>query len=446
MANYCQRVLDDLKVRYAHEPEFIQAATEILTTLKPVIERNEEKYEAAGLLERFVEPERIITFRVPWIDDQGKVQVNRGYRVQFNSAIGPYKGGLRLHPSVNQSILKFLGFEQILKNSLTGLPIGGGKGGSDFDPKGKSDNEVQRFCQSFMTELYRYIGKDTDVPAGDIGVGAREIGYLYGQYKRITGLYEGVLTGKGLTWGGSLARKEATGYGLCYFTQAMMERNGKTIAGKTVVVSGSGNVAIYAVQKITEMGAKVVAMSDSNGYIYDPDGIKLDVVKQLKEVERKRIKEYVKAVPTATYTEGCSGIWTIPCQIALPCATQNEINEASAKALIANGVEAVGEGANMPSTLEATAEFQQAGVLFAPAKAANAGGVAVSALEMSQNSQRLIWTFEEVDAKLKDIMVNIFAKVDLAAHEYAKEGDYVAGANIAGFLKVADAMMAQGAV
>ena len=446
MANYCQRVLDDLKVRYAHEPEFIQAATEILTTLKPVIERNEEKYEAAGLLERFVEPERIITFRVPWIDDQGKVQVNRGYRVQFNSAIGPYKGGLRLHPSVNQSILKFLGFEQILKNSLTGLPIGGGKGGSDFDPKGKSDNEVQRFCQSFMTELYRYIGKDTDVPAGDIGVGAREIGYLYGQYKRITGLYEGVLTGKGLTWGGSLARKEATGYGLCYFTQAMMERNGKTIAGKTVVVSGSGNVAIYAVQKITEMGAKVVAMSDSNGYIYDPDGIKLDVVKQLKEVERKRIKEYVKAVPTATYTEGCSGIWTIPCQIALPCATQKEINEASAKALIANGVEAVGEGANMPSTLEATAAFQQAGVLFAPAKAANAGGVAVSALEMSQNSQRLSWTFEEVDAKLKDIMVNIFAKVDLAAHEYAKEGDYVAGANIAGFLKVADAMMAQGAV
>ena len=446
MANYCQRVLDDLKVRYAHEPEFIQAATEILTTLKPVIERNEEKYEAAGLLERFVEPERIITFRVPWIDDQGKVQVNRGYRVQFNSAIGPYKGGLRLHPSVNQSILKFLGFEQILKNSLTGLPIGGGKGGSDFDPKGKSDNEVQRFCQSFMTELYRYIGKDTDVPAGDIGVGAREIGHLYGQYKRITGLYEGVLTGKGLTWGGSLARKEATGYGLCYFTQAMMERNGKTIAGKTVVVSGSGNVAIYAVQKITEMGAKVVAMSDSNGYIYDPDGIKLDVVKQLKEVERKRIKEYVKAVPTATYTEGCSGIWTIPCQIALPCATQNEINEASAKALIANGVEAVGEGANMPSTLEATAAFQQAGVLFAPAKAANAGGVAVSALEMSQNSQRLSWTFEEVDAKLKDIMVNIFAKVDLAAHEYAKEGDYVAGANIAGFLKVADAMMAQGAV
>ena len=442
---YLQRVYDDLAKRNPEQKEFLQAVEEVLESLEPVVAAHPE-YEKAGLIERLVEPERIIMFRVPWVDDAGKVQVNRGYRVQFNSAIGPYKGGLRLHPSVNQSILKFLGFEQILKNSLTGLPIGGGKGGSDFDPKGKSDNEVQRFCQSFMTELYRYIGKDTDVPAGDIGVGAREIGYLYGQYKRITGLYEGVLTGKGLTWGGSLARKEATGYGLCYFTQAMMERNGKTIAGKTVVVSGSGNVAIYAVQKITEMGAKVVAMSDSNGYIYDSDGIKLDVVKQLKEVERKRIKEYVKAVPTATYTEGCSGIWTIPCQIALPCATQNEINEASAKALIANGVEAVGEGANMPSTLEATAAFQQAGVLFAPAKAANAGGVAVSALEMSQNSQRLSWTFEEVDAKLKDIMVNIFAKVDLAAHEYAKEGDYVAGANIAGFLKVADAMMAQGAV
>lgn len=443
--SYTQKVLDELKARYPEQPEFIQAATEILGTIQPALDAHPE-YEEAALLERLVEPERIVMFRVPWVDDQGKVQVNRGYRVEFNSAIGPYKGGLRFNPTVTLGMLKFLGLEQILKNSLTTLPMGGGKGGSDFDPKGKSDNEVQRFCQSFMTELYRYIGKDTDVPAGDIGVGAREIGYLYGQYKRITGLYEGVLTGKGLTWGGSLARKEATGYGLCYFTQAMMERNGKSIAGKTVVVSGSGNVAIYAVQKITEMGAKVVAMSDSNGYIYDPDGIKLDVVKQLKEVERKRIKEYVKAVPTATYTEGCSGIWTIPCQIALPCATQNEINEASAKALIANGVEAVGEGANMPSTLEATAAFQQAGVLFAPAKAANAGGVAVSALEMSQNSQRLSWTFEEVDAKLKDIMVNIFAKVDLAAHEYAKEGDYVAGANIAGFLKVADAMMAQGAV
>lgn len=443
--SYLKSVYETVEKRNPNEPEFQQAVYEVLESLEPVVEARPE-LEKNGIMERIVEPERMFMFRVPWVDDEGKVRVNRGFRVQFNSAIGPYKGGLRLHPSVNASVIKFLGFEQCFKNSLTTLPMGGGKGGSDFDPKGKSDNEVQRFCQSFMTELYRYIGKDTDVPAGDIGVGAREIGYLYGQYKRITGLYEGVLTGKGLTWGGSLARKEATGYGLCYFTQAMMERNGKTIAGKTVVVSGSGNVAIYAVQKITEMGAKVVAMSDSNGYIYDPDGIKLDVVKQLKEVERKRIKEYVKAVPTATYTEGCSGIWTIPCQIALPCATQNEINEASAKALIANGVEAVGEGANMPSTLEATAAFQQAGVLFAPAKAANAGGVAVSALEMSQNSQRLSWTFEEVDAKLKDIMVNIFAKVDLAAHEYAKEGDYVAGANIAGFLKVADAMMAQGAV
>ena len=445
MSDYAQRVLDGLKARNAHEKEFIQAATEILTTLKPVIDKHPE-YEKAGLLERYVEPERVILFRVPWMDDQGNVQVNRGYRVQFNSAIGPYKGGLRLHPSVNLSIIKFLGLEQILKNSLTGLPIGGGKGGSDFDPKGKSDNEVMHFCQSFMTELYRHIGKDVDVPAGDIGVGAREIGYLYGQYKRITGLYEGVLTGKGLTYGGSLARKEATGFGLCYLTQEMLRCNGKDVAGKTVVISGSGNVAIYAAQKITEMGAKVVAMSDSNGYIYDANGVNLEVIKQLKEVERKRIKEYVKAVPTATYTEGCSGIWTIPCQIALPCATQNEIDENSAKTLIANGVEAVGEGANMPSTLEATAAFQQAGVLFAPAKAANAGGVAVSALEMSQNSQRLSWTFEEVDAKLKDIMIEIFHKVDLAAKEYATPGDYVAGANIAGFLKVADAMMAQGAV
>ena len=445
MSDYAQRVLDGLKARNAHEKEFIQAATEILTTLKPVIDKHPE-YEKAGLLERYVEPERVILFRVPWVDDQGNVQVNRGYRVQFNSAIGPYKGGLRFHPSVNLSIIKFLGLEQILKNSLTGLPIGGGKGGSDFDPKGKSDNEVMHFCQSFMTELYRHIGKDVDVPAGDIGVGAREIGYLYGQYKRITGLYEGVLTGKGLTYGGSLARKEATGFGLCYLTQEMLRCNGKDVAGKTVVISGSGNVAIYAAQKITEMGAKVVAMSDSNGYIHDANGVNLEVIKQLKEVERKRIKEYVKAVPTATYTEGCSGIWTIPCQIALPCATQNEIDENSAKTLIANGVEAVGEGANMPSTLEATAAFQQAGVLFAPAKAANAGGVAVSALEMSQNSQRLSWTFEEVDAKLKDIMIDIFHKVDLAAKEYATPGDYVAGANIAGFLKVADAMMAQGAV
>ncbi len=445
MSDYAERVLEGLKARNAHEPEFIQAATEILTTLKPVLDRHPE-YEKAGLLERYVEPERIVIFRVPWMDDNGQVQVNRGYRVQFNSAIGPYKGGLRLHPSVNLSIIKFLGLEQILKNSLTGLPIGGGKGGSDFDPKGKSDNEVQRFCQSFMTELYRHIGKDVDVPAGDIGVGAREIGFLYGQYKRITGLYEGVLTGKGLTWGGSLARKEATGFGLCYLTQAMLQANGKDVAGKTVVVSGSGNVAIYAAQKITEMGGKVVAMSDSNGYIYDSNGVNLAVIKQLKEVERKRIREYVKAVPSASYTEGCSGIWTIPCQIALPCATQNEIDEASAKALIANGVEAVGEGANMPSTLEATAAFQQAGVLFAPAKAANAGGVAVSALEMSQNSMRMSWSFDEVDAKLKDIMTGIFRKIDEAAKEYATPGDYVAGANIAGFLKVADAMMAQGAV
>ncbi len=446
MAGYAERVLNDLKVRYAHEPEFIQAATEILTTLKPVVDRNEEKYEKAGLLERFVEPERIISFRIPWIDDQGVTRVNRGYRVQYNSAIGPYKGGLRLHPSVNQSILKFLGFEQILKNSLTGLPIGGGKGGSDFDPKGKSEAEIQRFCQSFMTELYKYVGADVDVPAGDIGVGAREVGYFYGQYKRITGLYEGVLTGKGLTWGGSLGRKQATGFGLCYLVKAMMEHNGKSIAGKTVVVSGSGNVAIYAAEKITTMGGKVVAMSDSNGYVYDPNGINLDVVKQIKEVERGRIKEYVNRVEGATYTEGCKGIWTIPCQIALPCATQNELDEASAKALIANGVEAVGEGANMPSTIEATEAFQSAGVLFAPGKAANAGGVACSALEMTQNSMRLSWTAEEVDEKLQGIMTGIFAKVDEAAKEYATEGDYVAGANIAGFLKVADAMLAQGAV
>ena len=446
MAGYAERVLNDLKVRYAHEPEFIQAATEILTTLKPVVDRNEEKYEKAGLLERFVEPERIISFRVPWIDDQGVTRVNRGYRVQYNSAIGPYKGGLRLHPSVNQSILKFLGFEQILKNSLTGLPIGGGKGGSDFDPKGKSEAEIQRFCQSFMTELYKYVGADMDVPAGDIGVGAREVGYFYGQYKRITGLYEGVLTGKGLTWGGSLGRKQATGFGLCYLVKAMMEHNGKSIAGKTVVVSGSGNVAIYAAEKITTMGGKVVAMSDSNGYVYDANGINLDVVKQIKEVECGRIKEYAARVPGAVYTEGCKGIWTIPCQIALPCATQNELDEASAKALIANGVEAVGEGANMPSTIAATEAFQAAGVLFAPGKAANAGGVACSALEMTQNSMRLSWTAEEVDEKLQGIMTGIFAKVDEAAKEYATEGDYVAGANIAGFLKVADAMLAQGAV
>ena len=446
MANYCQRVLDDLKVRYAHEPEFIQAATEILTTLKPVIERNEEKYEAAGLLERFVEPERIITFRVPWIDDQGKVQVNRGYRVQFNSAIGPYKGGLRLHPSVNQSILKFLGFEQILKNSLTGLPIGGGKGGSDFDPKGKSDAEVMRFCQSFMTELFKYIGPDTDVPAGDIGVGGREIGYLFGQYKRLRNEFTGVLTGKGLSYGGSLARTEATGYGLCYFTDNMLKDAGRSFDGATVVISGSGNVAIYACEKATAFGAKVVAMSDSNGYIYDKNGIDLPLIKQLKEVERKRIREYLTTHPEAEYHEGCSGIWQIPCDIALPCATQNELDLNAAKALIKNGCFAVAEGANMPCTPDAVEALQAAGLLFAPAKAANAGGVATSALEMSQNSMRFYWTFEEVDNHLKEIMTNLYHNASNAAAQYGMPGDLVAGANIAGFLKVGDSMLAYGLV
>ena len=446
MNAYTSRVLEGLKQRNANESEFLQAATEILESISPVFDKHPE-YEKAGLLERFVEPERVILFRIPWVDDQGKVQVNRGYRVQFNSAIGPYKGGLRFHPSVNLSILKFLGFEQILKNSLTGLPIGGGKGGSDFDPKGKSDREVMAFCQSLMTELYRHIGADTDVPAGDIGVGGREIGYLYGQYKRITGLYEGVLTGKGLSYGGSLARTQATGYGLCYFVKNMLEANGKTLSGQTVVISGSGNVAIYACEKATQMGAKVVAMSDSNGYVYDKDGIKLDVVKQIKEVERGRIKEYAARVPGAEYHEGCRGIWTIPCDVALPCATQNELDAEGAKALIANGCFAVGEGANMPSTLEATELFLQNGILFAPGKAANAGGVATSALEMSQNSARLSWTFDEVDEKLKGIMANIFAKCAEAAKEYGdKPTNYVIGANIAGFLKVADAMMAQGNV
>ena len=446
MNAYTSRILEGLKQRNANESEFLQAATEILESISPVFDKHPE-YEKAGLLERFVEPERVILFRIPWVDDQGKVQVNRGYRVQFNSAIGPYKGGLRFHPSVNLSILKFLGFEQVLKNSLTGLPIGGGKGGSDFDPKGKSDREVMAFCQSLMTELYRHIGADTDVPAGDIGVGGREIGYLYGQYKRLTGLYEGVLTGKGLSYGGSLARTQATGYGLCYFVKNMLEANGKTLSGQTVVVSGSGNVAIYACEKATQMGAKVVAMSDSNGYVYDKDGIKLDVVKQIKEVERGRIKEYAARVPGAEYHEGCRGIWTIPCDVALPCATQNELDAEGAKALIANGCFAVGEGANMPSTLEATELFLQNGVLFAPGKAANAGGVATSALEMSQNSARLSWTFDEVDEKLKGIMANIFAKCAEAAKEYGdKPTNYVVGANIAGFLKVADAMMAQGNV
>ena len=446
MNAYTSRILEGLKQRNANESEFLQAATEILESISPVFDKHPE-YEKAGLLERFVEPERVILFRIPWVDDQGKVQVNRGYRVQFNSAIGPYKGGLRFHPSVNLSILKFLGFEQVLKNSLTGLPIGGGKGGSDFDPKGKSDREVMAFCQSLMTELYRHIGADTDVPAGDIGVGGREIGYLYGQYKRLTGLYEGVLTGKGLSYGGSLARTQATGYGLCYFVKNMLEANGKTLSGQTVLVSGSGNVAIYACEKATQMGAKVVAMSDSNGYVYDKDGIKLDVVKQIKEVERGRIKEYAARVPSAEYHDGCRGIWTIPCDVALPCATQNELDAEGAKALIANGCFAVGEGANMPSTLEATELFLQNGVLFAPGKAANAGGVATSALEMSQNSARLSWTFDEVDEKLKGIMANIFAKCAEAAKEYGdKPTNYVVGANIAGFLKVADAMMAQGNV
>ena len=442
---YLNDLMERVIARNANEPEFHQAVREVLESLEPVLEKSPE-YITSGVIEQLVEPERIIKFRVPWTTDDGKLVVNRGFRIQFNSAIGPYKGGLRFHPSVYEGIIKFLGFEQIFKNSLTGLPIGGGKGGSDFDPKGKSNGEVMRFCQSFMTELYKYVGKDEDVPAGDIGVGAREIGYLYGQYKRITGLYEGVLTGKGLTYGGSLARKQATGYGLCYFADAMLKDNGKSFEGKTVVISGSGNVAIYACEKATTLGAKVIAMSDSNGYIVDENGIDLDAVKQLKEVERKRIKEYVATHPTATYTEGCSGIWTVRCDIALPCATQNEINEESAKALVANGVMAVAEGANMPSTPEAVAVFQSAGVLFAPAKASNAGGVATSALEMTQNSERLSWSFEEVDEKLHGIMVNIYNNAAAAAKKYGMEGNLVAGANIAGFLKVADAMMAQGAV
>ena len=442
---YLKKVFAQVEKRDGHEPEFLQAVEEVLESLEPVIEKHPE-FEAAGLMERLVEPERVISFRVPWVDDQGKTQVNRGYRVQFNSAIGPYKGGLRLHPSVYQGIIKFLGFEQIFKNSLTGLPIGGGKGGSDFDPKGKSDQEVMRFCQSFMTELAKHIGADTDVPAGDIGVGGREIGFLYGQYKRLRNEFTGVLTGKGLTWGGSLARTEATGYGLCYFTNAMLKKNGKSFEGKTVVVSGSGNVAIYATEKATEFGAKVVAMSDSNGYVYDKNGIDLAAVKQLKEVERKRIKEYAATHPDAEYHEGCKGIWTIPCDIALPCATQNELDEEGAKALIKNGCFAVAEGANMPSTPEAIAALQGAGLLFGPAKAANAGGVATSALEMCQNSMRYSWTFEEVDAKLKNIMEDIFKKTDEAAEKYGRAGNYVAGANIAGFLKVADAMMAHGIV
>ena len=443
--SYVDEIYERVVSQNPGEPEFHQAVKEVLDSLRLVIDANEEKYRKAGILERFVEPERIISFRVPWVDDNGKVQVNKGYRVQFNSAIGSYKGGLRFHPSVNQSILKFLGFEQTLKNSLTGLPMGGGKGGSNFDPKGKSDREVMAFCQSFMTELYRHIGKDTDIPAGDIGVGGREVGYLFGQYKRITGLYEGVLTGKGLTFGGSLARTQATGYGLVYILDEMLKHNGKELAGKTVLVSGSGNVAIYATEKAQQVGAKVVALSDSNGYIYDKDGIQLDVVKEIKEVRRGRIKDYVDAVPTAVYTEG-KGIWTIPCDIALPCATQNELNLEDAKTLLANGCFAVAEGANMPSTLEATELFVEKKILFMPGKAANAGGVATSGLEQSQNALRMSWSFEEVDEKLHTIMVNIFAKAADAAERYGVAGNYVAGANIAGFEKVVEAMLGQGIV
>ncbi len=426
------------------EPEFHQAVQEVLESLEPVVERRPE-FLTKGVLECLVEPERIIKFRVPWVDDQGKVQVNRGFRVQFNSAIGPYKGGLRLHPSVYEGIIKFLGFEQVFKNSLTGLPIGGGKGGSDFDPKGKSDAEVMRFCQSFMTELCRHIGPDTDVPAGDIGVGAREIGYMFGQYKRIRNEFTGVLTGKGLTYGGSLARKEATGYGLCYFTEEMLKAAGKSFEGKRVVISGSGNVAIYAHEKATSLGAKVVAMSDSNGYIYDADGVCLDTVKGIKEVRRGRIKEYLDTHPKAEYHEGCKNIWTIACDVALPCATQNELDGDAAATLVKNGVIAVAEGANMPSTPDAIHTFQKNGVLFGPAKAANAGGVATSALEMSQNSMRYSWTFEEVDAKLHQIMKGIYANAAKAAEEYGMKGNLVAGANIAGFLKVAESMLAFGA-
>lgn len=445
MNSYVEKVLATLKEKNPNEPEFHQAATEILESLSPVFDKHPE-YEKAALLERFVEPERVIMFRVPWVDDKGVPHVNKGYRVQFNSAIGPYKGGLRFHPSVNLSILKFLGLEQILKNSLTGTPIGGGKGGSDFDPKGKSDNEIMHFCQSFMTELYRHIGQDCDVPAGDIGVGGREIGYLFGQYKRIRDEHVGVLTGRGLTYGGSLARKEATGYGLVYFAEEMLNSRKDTIKGKTVVVSGAGNVAIYAAEKATQLGGKVVTLCDSTGYIYDKDGVDIALVKQIKEVERARISEYAKRKPSAEYHDGCKGVWTVKCDIALPCATQNELDAESAEILIKNGVKAVAEGANMPTTLEATQKFINAGVLFAPGKAANAGGVATSALEMAQSSQRLYWSFEEVDKKLKDIMVNIFRSVDKTAEEYGTHNNFVVGANITGFAKVAEAMMAQGIV
>ena len=442
--SYIHDVLENLKKKNPDQPEFIQAVTEVLTSLEPVLEKN-PKYQDAALLERIVEPERQLMFRVPWVDDNGKIHVNRGFRVQFNSAIGPYKGGLRLHPSVNLGIIKFLGFEQIFKNSLTSLPIGGGKGGSDFDPKGKSDREIMAFCQSFMSELYRHIGADVDVPAGDIGVGAREIGYLYGQYKRLTGKYEGVLTGKGLSYGGSLARTQATGYGLIYFTSEMLADHGDTLKGKTCVVSGSGNVAIYAAEKAMQLGAKVVAMSDSTGWIYDENGINLDAMKEIKEVKRGRCYDYLNYVPSAKYTEG-KGIWSVKCDIAFPCATQNELNLEDAKMLVANGCKVVAEGANMPTTLEATNYLIEQGIFFCPGKAANAGGVATSALEMSQNSMRLSWTFEEVDAKLHDIMVNIYKNVSSAAAQYGFKDNFVIGANIAGFVKVADAMLAQGVV
>ena len=440
---YLTEVYENVCRRDPDQPEFQQAVKEVLESLELVLERRPDLVDA-GIIERIVEPERMIMFRVAWVDDSGKVQVNRGYRFQFNSAIGPYKGGLRLHPSVNASVIKFLGFEQIFKNSLTGLPMGGGKGGSDFDPKGKSDMEIMRFCQSFMTELSKHIGADTDVPAGDIGVGAREIGYMFGQYKRLANEFTGVLTGKGLTYGGSLARTEATGYGLCYFVREMLAAKGDSFKGKTVVISGSGNVAIYATQKATELGGKVVALSDSSGYVYDPNGINLDVVKQIKEVERLRISEYAKRVSGATFTPGCSGIWTVKCDIALPCATQNEIDASSAEILVKNGCKLVAEGANMPSTPEAIECFQSNGVMFGPAKAANAGGVATSGLEMSQNSLRLSWSFEEVDAKLDDIMKGIYKAAYDASVEYGCPGNLVAGANIAGFLKVAEAMKAQG--
>ena len=446
MKQYVQDVLDLVKKRDPDQIEFQNTVKEVLTTIVPVLESN-PKYKEVKLLERMVEPERVVTFRVPWQDDKGEVQINRGYRVQMNSAIGPYKGGLRFHPSVNLSILKFLAFEQVFKNSLTSLPIGGGKGGSDFDPKGKSDTEVMRFCQSFMTELFRHIGPHTDVPAGDIGVGGREIGFLYGQYKRIRDAYDdAVLTGKGLTYGGSLTRKEATGYGLLYFVKNMLADKGDSLQGKTVVVSGAGNVAIYAIEKAQEFGAKVVTCSDSNGYIYDPEGIKLDVVKQIKEVERGRIKEYAARVPSAEYHEGCKGVWTVKCDIALPCATQSEIDLESAQILVNNGVKLIAEGANMPSTLEAIEHYQKSGIMFGPAKAANAGGVATSALEMSQNSMRLAWTFEEVDKKLEGIMTNIYKQAKSNAEKYGDPDNLVMGANIAAFVKVADAMMAQGLV